>query len=109
MAAYPWLGLVTAVSVAEARDDRFVTAFDLGDRYIDPEGKRKTFNPPFSVAYLVRAVTPGSLRAPGGSGRGDVQPGRPCTDEFGPPRRRARAMSVATSRHAGSLCVTTNK
>jgi len=63
-AVYPWLGPVTAVSVAEGRDDRFVTAFDLGDRYLDPEGKRKAFNPPFSVAYIVRAVTPGTFVLP---------------------------------------------
>jgi uncharacterized protein YfaS (alpha-2-macroglobulin family) len=39
---------------AEFRDDRFVAALD-----IDQDGKRK-----FTLAYLVRAVTPGVYRQP---------------------------------------------
>ncbi|HRF64123.1 MAG TPA: hypothetical protein PK708_14745, partial [Candidatus Competibacter sp.] len=38
----------------EFRDDRFVAALD-----IDQDGKRK-----FTLAYLVRAVTPGVYRQP---------------------------------------------
>lgn len=61
---YPWLGPVTETAAAEARDDRFVAAFDLGDRYVDPEGRRASFRPPFSVAYVARAVTPGQFALP---------------------------------------------
>lgn len=50
---YGFLGDLTTPNVAEARDDRFVAAFDLYDR------ERKT------VAYMVRAVTPGSFTMPG--------------------------------------------
>jgi hypothetical protein len=63
-ALYPWLGPVTETAAAEARDDRFVAAFDLGDRYIDPEGRRASVKPPFSVAYVARAVTPGAFVLP---------------------------------------------
>jgi len=52
--ALAWLGEVTQPKAAEARDDRYVAAFDL-----TPE------QPSFRVAYLVRAVTPGVYELPG--------------------------------------------
>ncbi|MEO1014905.1 MAG: alpha-2-macroglobulin [Pseudomonadota bacterium] len=49
---YEWIGGVSRFKIAEARDDRFVAAIDLGaDR--------------FTAAYLVRAVTPGDFALPG--------------------------------------------
>lgn len=51
--AYAFLGDLTVPSIAEARDDRFVSSFNLYDR------ETKT------VAYVVRAVTPGSFTMPG--------------------------------------------
>ncbi len=65
-------------------------------------------HPPSLRLYRARGDAR-QLRAPGGERRRHVRPGRPCAHEYGPHRRRARAMSVATLRHAGSLCVTTNK
>jgi hypothetical protein len=50
---YRFLGNLVAPNIAEARDDRFVAAFDLYDQ------KRET------VAYMVRVVTPGSFTMPG--------------------------------------------
>jgi uncharacterized protein YfaS (alpha-2-macroglobulin family) len=50
---YRFLGEVVAPDIAEARDDRFVAAFDLFDQ------RRMT------VAYMVRAVTPGTFTMPG--------------------------------------------
>ncbi|HOY77547.1 MAG TPA: alpha-2-macroglobulin [Hyphomonadaceae bacterium] len=50
---YRFLGTVLAPNIAEARDDRFVAAFDLFDQ------KRET------VAYMVRVVTPGTFTMPG--------------------------------------------
>ncbi|MCU0937268.1 MAG: alpha-2-macroglobulin family protein, partial [Gammaproteobacteria bacterium] len=50
----PWLGEVTPTTAVEARDDRYVAAFDL-----TPD------RPSFRVAYLVRAVTPGTYELPG--------------------------------------------
>lgn len=49
-----WLPELTETLHAEFRDDRFVAALD-----IDQDGKRK-----FTLAYLVRAVTPGVYRQP---------------------------------------------
>jgi hypothetical protein len=50
---YPFVGRLSWPSVAEARDDRFVAAIDLVNRN------------DFTLAYLVRAVTPGSYQLPG--------------------------------------------
>jgi uncharacterized protein YfaS (alpha-2-macroglobulin family) len=50
--AYAWLGDVAQAKIAEARDDRFLAAIDV-------RGEART------LAYVVRAVTPGSFAAPG--------------------------------------------
>jgi uncharacterized protein YfaS (alpha-2-macroglobulin family) len=50
--AYAWLGEIAYTKLAEARDDRFLAALDL-------TGQAAT------VAYVVRAVTPGRYTAPG--------------------------------------------
>jgi len=50
---YKWVGELTYPRVAEARDDRFVAAVDV-------RGKER-----FTLAYIVRAVTPGSFVTPG--------------------------------------------
>ncbi|MGD2131276.1 MAG: alpha-2-macroglobulin [Maricaulaceae bacterium] len=49
---YGWLGDIASTKVAEARDDRFVAALDV---YEDAR----------TLAYVVRAVTPGRFVAPG--------------------------------------------
>ena len=50
---YRFLGELVQPDIAEARDDRFVASFNLYDQ------KRMT------VAYMVRAVTPGTFTMPG--------------------------------------------
>ena len=50
---YSFLGDISVPNIAEARDDRFVAAIDLYERE------------PATVAYMVRAVTPGSFTMPG--------------------------------------------
>ena len=50
---YSWLGDLEAPNVAEVRDDRFVAAIDLRNRRAQ------------RLAYIVRAVTPGSYTLPG--------------------------------------------
>ena len=50
---YSFLGDLVAPNIAEARDDRFIAAWDLFDQ------RRET------VAYMVRAVTPGTFTMPG--------------------------------------------
>ncbi|WP_306253336.1 alpha-2-macroglobulin [Parvularcula sp. IMCC14364] len=56
---YGWLDGVSRAKVAEARDDRFVAAIDLR-RY---EGSASSGR--FKLAYIVRAVTPGTYVLPG--------------------------------------------
>ena len=50
---YRWVGALDYPRVAEARDDRFVAAVDI-------RGRRR-----FTLAYIVRAVTPGAFTVPG--------------------------------------------
>ncbi len=50
--AYSWLGVIDPAKVAEARDDRFVAAIDVRDTAQ-------------TLAYVVRAVTPGRFTLPG--------------------------------------------
>jgi uncharacterized protein YfaS (alpha-2-macroglobulin family) len=71
---YDFLAPLTRPKVAEARDDRFVAAFDLGQglnegrrRYYSEEQDDNAKHLPdgaFHVAYLVRVVTPGSFTLP---------------------------------------------
>ena len=49
-----WLPQLSETRYSEFRDDRFVAALDIG-----ANDKRN-----FTLAYLVRAVTPGSYRQP---------------------------------------------
>ena len=50
---YSWLDNIREPRVAEARDDRFVAALDLRNRRAE------------RIAYVVRAVTPGTYTLPG--------------------------------------------
>lgn len=50
--AFAWVGAISSGRVAEARDDQFVAAIDLRS---DPR----------TLAYVVRAVTPGEFAMPG--------------------------------------------
>jgi len=53
---YAFLGELDRPDIAEARDDRFVAAF---------EARRTPNGAPVRLAYLVRAVTPGEFALPG--------------------------------------------
>jgi uncharacterized protein YfaS (alpha-2-macroglobulin family) len=68
-----FLGQITRPRVREARDDRLVVALDLGsDAYYyrdwvtdeDKEGDSEAREGRFTVAYVVRAVTPGTFTLP---------------------------------------------
>jgi uncharacterized protein YfaS (alpha-2-macroglobulin family) len=63
--SFPFLAKLTPTRIAEARDDRFFAAFDLGTRpYPSWAGSRSGEVNSFHVAYIVRAVTPGSFVLP---------------------------------------------
>ncbi|HYE42287.1 MAG TPA: alpha-2-macroglobulin, partial [Caulobacteraceae bacterium] len=59
---FKFLGELTATDAQEMRDDRYVAAFDL------PGGQ------PYAVAYVARAVTPGSFYLPGVEARDMYRP-----------------------------------
>jgi len=50
--AFAWIGQIDRPQSAEARDDRYVAAIDVRED-------------PVTLAYLVRAVTPGTFAYPG--------------------------------------------
>lgn len=61
---YPWLGPLSNTTVAEARDDRYVAAFELGSRYRPSDPNVAEPRPEFRLAYVARAVTPGRYEMP---------------------------------------------
>jgi uncharacterized protein YfaS (alpha-2-macroglobulin family) len=67
---YGFLGPLSTTRVIEARDDRFVAAFDLGanwqsDQETDvDDSKPHLTDQQFQLAYIVRVVTPGSFTLP---------------------------------------------
>ncbi|HZP99084.1 MAG TPA: alpha-2-macroglobulin [Reyranella sp.] len=63
--AFPFLSKLTATRMTEARDDRFFAALTLGTRPYRSWWDNDLKNPnSFHVAYIVRAVTPGSFALP---------------------------------------------
>ncbi len=63
--SFPFLDKITPTRMAEARDDRFFAAFDLGQRlYRSWWDEDKKYHDSYNVAYVVRAVTPGSFALP---------------------------------------------
>jgi hypothetical protein len=65
---FSFLPNITRSRIAEARDDRFFAAFDLGRRtyssWWDTDREELDGGYRFHVAYIVRAVTPGSFALP---------------------------------------------
>jgi uncharacterized protein YfaS (alpha-2-macroglobulin family) len=64
--AYAWLDTLSDVTVEEARDDRFVAAFNIGSQYQEKPDPKKPVPPPptFRLAYIARAVTAGTFAMP---------------------------------------------
>ena len=64
--SFPFLAKLSETRIAEARDDRFFASFNLGRRtyrsWWDDAADSVTNS--FHVAYIVRAVTPGSFTLP---------------------------------------------
>ena len=62
---YPFLGTLTETSASEARDDRYVAAFDIGSQYRPPaDAKKPEPQPQFHLAYIARAVAAGHFAMP---------------------------------------------
>ena len=66
--AYPWLQTLNDVTLEDARDDRFVAAFNIGSEYQSQHDPKKPLPPPptYRLAYIVRAVTQGTFVLPAG-------------------------------------------
>jgi alpha-2-macroglobulin len=64
--AYAFLGPLTHPYIAEARDDRFVAAFDLSEHKANPYYMRnkELADNAFHLAYVVRVVRPGIFVLP---------------------------------------------
>jgi uncharacterized protein YfaS (alpha-2-macroglobulin family) len=67
---YGFLGPLSDTNVIEARDDRFVAAFDLGSNWPNNDDQSVNDSKPhltdsqFQLAYIVRVVTPGTFTLP---------------------------------------------
>jgi uncharacterized protein YfaS (alpha-2-macroglobulin family) len=62
--AYPFVGALTEANMQDARDDRFVAAFDIGERYRPVNRKTPEPTPAFHIAYIARAVSVGHFTLP---------------------------------------------
>ncbi|CAN5891865.1 alpha-2-macroglobulin family protein [soil metagenome] len=66
--SFSFLQKLTETRIAEGRDDRFFTSFNLGRKtyrsWWDDDEEAKRVANAFHVAYIVRAVTPGSFALP---------------------------------------------
>lgn len=64
--SFPFLDALSDTRIAEARDDRFFASFNLGRRSYRSwwDDTANSFTNSFHVAYIVRAVTPGSFALP---------------------------------------------
>jgi uncharacterized protein YfaS (alpha-2-macroglobulin family) len=62
--AYPFVGALTDANMQGARDDRYVAAFNIGERYRPTNRKGPEPTPAFHVAYIARAVSAGHFALP---------------------------------------------
>jgi uncharacterized protein YfaS (alpha-2-macroglobulin family) len=81
---YAWLDPLTAATMTDARDDRFVAAFSVGDPNRDEDDKGKPEPQPlYHLAYVARAVTAGTFVLPAGVVEDMYAPGVHARTEMG--------------------------
>ncbi len=61
---YPFLPELAAATSVVARDDRFVSTFTIGSTWRSSDPNTNQVRPVFTVAYVVRAITPGNFTVP---------------------------------------------
>jgi len=61
---YRWLPKLSSTKMVEARDDRYVAAFDISTRWRSRPPDAEIERPPFSLAYVARAVSLGNFVLP---------------------------------------------
>ncbi|MGH6988438.1 MAG: hypothetical protein ACREE3_00980, partial [Stellaceae bacterium] len=88
--AYPWLGRLRALRLSEARDDRFVASFTVHPNapsiFINDAKREAKGN--YLIAYIVRAITPGTY----------ILPAATASDMYRPMIRARTAMGWVTIR-----------
>ena len=84
--AYGFLGGLTSANMQDARYDRFVAAFDIGERFRPANRKTPEPTPAFHVAYIARAVSVGKFALPAAS----------VEDMYAPALRARTAMGSLT-------------
>jgi uncharacterized protein YfaS (alpha-2-macroglobulin family) len=86
--AYTWLPPLNTVTMQDARDDRYVAAFDVGSQYQEKPDPKKPPPPlpSFRIAYIARAVTAGRY----------VMPGAVVEDMYAPAVRARTDMGTVT-------------
>jgi hypothetical protein len=63
--SYGFLPAISRTRSVQTRHDRFVAAFDIGQRSRRaPKDGETPPKPSFNIAYVVRAITPGSFAMP---------------------------------------------
>jgi len=62
--AYGFLGTLTETNVGDARDDRFVSVFDIGSRFHMVRADKPEPMPQFHIAYIARATAAGQFALP---------------------------------------------
>jgi len=84
---YPFLNTLSDTNMTDARDDRFVAAFNIGSQFVSDEDRKKPEpQPVFRVAYIARAVTTGTF----------VLPGADVSDMYAPSIHGRTAMGSVT-------------
>jgi len=81
--AYPWLDKLSDLTIADARDDRFVAAFFIGSQYRETNPKKPEPQPEFRIAYIARAVTAGKFVMPAGVAEDMYAPGVMARTDMG--------------------------
>ena len=89
---YSFLGPLTKARTIEARDDRFVAAFDLGDSFAPEQNSAEKTLPTnyYHLAYLVRVVTPGHFTLPEAEVEDMYRPGVMARSDAGETEAEAR-------------------
>ncbi|MFZ1990489.1 MAG: hypothetical protein WAW96_12045, partial [Alphaproteobacteria bacterium] len=81
---YKFLPALTTTNMAQKRDDRFIAAFNIeGSTRMTPDKKVIEIIPDYAVAYIARAVTPGTFVLPAATIEDMYAPGVKARTDIG--------------------------
>jgi hypothetical protein len=82
--AYPWLPALTPTSLNQKRDDRYLAAFSIvGTTRTTPDKQIIEIIPDYALAYIARAVTPGTFVLPAATVEDMYAPGVKARTDIG--------------------------